>query len=213
MITICSHDLDIPLADINFCKINEFMCKDQRTCIQNKNVCDGVTNCKNNEDENPDLCKVEIQSDKLPVSPSEPWSATCTAKLGEEIMWYLTFDYEDLHFNGTQRIHTKECRAEKPHRVNSFEPNVVPTKRPEDNCHYIVTQWEDPRKRTIVSRLEITRELDDVDYGFYHCEMLRHRSKRLHVMKTSEILYIRNSSGTLRIKQSLANLDGFYFLV
>ncbi|GFS15597.1 hypothetical protein ElyMa_001452800 [Elysia marginata] len=135
------------------------------------------------------VTEVEIQSDKLPVSPSEPWSATCTAQLGAQIKWYLTFDYEDLHVNGTQRIRTKQCRAERPHWVNSFVPNLVPTKRPEDRlvtCYYIVTQWENPRERTFFSRLEITRELDDVDYGFYHCEMLRHRSKRLHVMKTSK---------------------------
>ncbi|GFR87544.1 hypothetical protein ElyMa_002495800 [Elysia marginata] len=140
-------------------KVGYFKCRG--ACIENRYVCDGVSNCANGEDEDPALCKLQIQtwttnSTKKHTETQEfgrRWSIFCVARYEDQITWYKKKQNHNDHINLTLKAN---CNSD---------------------CKYETKQTVWPGDKAVyVSELHI-KSLRYADSGSYTCRMSHLRSQ------------------------------------
>ncbi|GFS10102.1 low-density lipoprotein receptor-related protein 1B [Elysia marginata] len=145
------------------------MCNDNKTCISNYQVCDGVRDCQNSEDENPALCRIEIRSSQRSGETGTTWDAHCTSRLEAQIEWHVDQEYVKLndlvHANITEEVRTLKCANRA-------------------SCRTKIIQVRNRSDNTFVSKLSIS-PLNPYDFGYYYCQVLEHRSKQFHLKLTA----------------------------
>ncbi|GFS07792.1 hypothetical protein ElyMa_006577300 [Elysia marginata] len=136
------------------------LCSDgsRRVCLRNGFVCDGDPNCRDKEDEDPDICQLKIQT-SMGNSPKKGgerkgtgrrWSIFCIARNGGQLTWYRKRQNPYSFVNISRRA--KRCM--KSHK-----------------CRYSIKQTLWPGEPTLhVSELHI-KALKVIDFGAYTCRM------------------------------------------
>ncbi|GFR63647.1 protein transport protein Sec24C-like isoform X4 [Elysia marginata] len=149
-------------------KAGYFKCGDK--CINNRKVCDGVSNCPNNEDEDPALCEVRIQTSMTnptkdryeKTGTKRDWSIFCVARYEDTIGWFK---------KRPDRGNRTSKRGKKGKRKNKWI-NISRRVRkcPEhDSCRYSIKQTLWPGEEALyVSELHI-KSLKTSDFGTYRC--------------------------------------------
>ncbi|GFR80659.1 hypothetical protein ElyMa_000586800 [Elysia marginata] len=157
------------------------MCNDNKTCISNYQVCDGVSDCQNSEDENQALCKIELGSEWRSSEYGGSFDAHCTSRLDAQIEWHLDQEFvklnELVHWNITETFRTDQCMHCYTTVIESVDH---PIQKCLPYCRIRISQVRNRSDNTFVSKLKFY-PVRLSDFGYYYCQVLGHRSNQFHL--------------------------------
>ncbi|GFS07814.1 hypothetical protein ElyMa_006578100, partial [Elysia marginata] len=123
----------------------------------------------------PVSCRIGNRTDSCRIGTT--WTAYCTARLDEQIEWYLDQEfYYHERINISEQVRAQNCERKK--------------------CLRRISQWRNSSDNTFVSKLEID-ELDRSDFGDYHCQVLNHSSERYRLQHRGLHLIPRTTEARL----------------